>query len=129
MDAIAALGLMIAFYYGLTGYACVLYYRHHLTTSVRNFLFIGVAPLIGAVILTWALVQSVIDLSDPANSESGDSWFGLGPPLVIAGTMLALGVVLMLLQRIREPEFFRRRPEVVDPEVAIHGAVAPTGGS
>jgi hypothetical protein len=43
--------------------------------------------------------------------------------------MLALGVVLMLLQRIREPEFFRRRPEVVDPGVAVHGAtVTPTGG-
>lgn len=128
-DAIAALGLMIAFYYGLTGFACVLYYRHQLTRSVRNFLFIGVSPLIGALILTWVLVQSIIDLSDPANSESGDSWFGLGPPLVIAGVMVGLGIVLMILQRIREPEFFRRKPEVVDPQVAIHGAVtAPNGG-
>jgi amino acid transporter len=123
-DAIAALGLMIAFYYGLTGYACVVYYRHQLTRSIRNFLFIGVSPLIGALILTWALVQSVIDLSDPAHSESGDSWFGFGPPLVITVLLMALGVVLMILQRIREPEFFRRRPETVDPEVAANGAVA-----
>ena len=27
-DSIAALGLMIAFYYGLTGFACTIYYRH-----------------------------------------------------------------------------------------------------
>ena len=27
---LAALGLMIAFYYGLTGYACAIYYRHQL---------------------------------------------------------------------------------------------------
>lgn len=113
-DAIAALGLMIAFYYGLTGYACVVYYRHQLLRSARNFLFIGVAPLTGALILTWALVQSVVDLSDPVNSESGESWFGFGPPLVITVVLMALGVVLMVLQRIREPEFFRRRPEVAE---------------
>ena len=29
-DSIAALGLMIAFYYGLTGFACVIYYRREL---------------------------------------------------------------------------------------------------
>jgi amino acid transporter len=122
-DAIAALGLMIAFYYGLTGYACVVYYRRELRKSVKGFFFIGICPLIGALILTWALVQSVIDLADPANSESGEAWFGLGPPLVIAGVLMAVGVILMIAQRIREPEFFRRRPEVVDPHVAIHGAV------
>ena len=27
-DSLAALGLMIAFYYGLTGFACAIYYRH-----------------------------------------------------------------------------------------------------
>ena len=127
-DAIAALGLMIAFYYGLTGYACVVYYRHRLLQSAKNFLFIGAAPLVGALILTWALVQSMIDLADPANSESGDSWFGFGPPLVIAVVLMGLGVVLMLLQRIREPEFFRRRPEAIEPEASTHpGAAQPIG--
>jgi amino acid transporter len=75
-DAIAALGLMIAFYYGLTGYAAVIYYRRHLFDSPKAFIMVGLAPLIGAVILTWALVRSTIDLADPANSESGDAWFG-----------------------------------------------------
>ncbi|HYM52627.1 MAG TPA: APC family permease [Candidatus Dormibacteraeota bacterium] len=128
-DAIAALGLMIAFYYGLTGYACVIYYRRQLTKSVKNFVFIGLSPFIGALILTWALVQSAIDLADPVNSESGDSWFGFGPPLVIAVVMMSIGVVLMILQRLREPEFFRRKAEVVDPRVAIHGAVADASES
>jgi hypothetical protein len=36
-DSIAALGLMIAFYYGLTGFACVLYYRRELFNSAKNF--------------------------------------------------------------------------------------------
>ena len=52
-DSIAALGLMIAFYYGITGFACVIYYRHELTNSVKNFVFVGLAPLIGGVVLLW----------------------------------------------------------------------------
>ena len=46
--------------------------------------------------LTYVFVKSCIDLSDPANSESGNSWLGLGPPLVIGGFFLVLGVVLMI---------------------------------
>jgi hypothetical protein len=75
---------MIAFYYGLTGFACVWYYRHHLFDYVRHLVLAGLTPLVGGGILTWLFVKSIIDLSDPANSESGNSWLGLGPPLVIA---------------------------------------------
>jgi amino acid transporter len=125
-DAIAALGLMIAFYLGLTGFACAVYYRHELRKSARNLLFVGVAPVVGGLILTWALVQSLMDLTDPANSESGDAWFGVGPPVVIAVGLMALGVALMVYQRITMPEFFSRRPEVADPRVLGRGAtVAP----
>jgi hypothetical protein len=71
------------------------------------------------VILTWLFIKSCIDLADPANSESGDSWLGVGPPLVIGLGFLLLGVVLMLLQWRASPEFFRRRPEVAgDPVTA-----------
>jgi amino acid transporter len=69
-DSIASLGLMIAFYYGLTGYACAIYYRHELVKSAKNFVLIGVAPVVGGVVLTYVFVKSCIDLSDPANSES-----------------------------------------------------------
>ncbi|MFD0345954.1 hypothetical protein ACFQ0M_07465 [Kitasatospora aburaviensis] len=40
-DSIASVGLAIAFYYGLTGFACVWYYRKVLTRSVRDFLLKG----------------------------------------------------------------------------------------
>ncbi len=65
-DALTALGLMIAFYYGITGYASVIYYRKVLFRSVKDFVGMGVLPLFGAVILTWAFWQSVIDLDEPA---------------------------------------------------------------
>ena len=48
------------------------------------------------MILFYLLIKNAIELSDPANSESGNSWFGLGPPLVIAVFFLVLGVVLMV---------------------------------
>ncbi len=43
-DSLTALSLLIAFYYGLTGIACAIYYRRELTKSVKNFLLIGVGP-------------------------------------------------------------------------------------
>jgi amino acid transporter len=120
-DSLAALGLMIAFYYGLTGFACTIYYRRELFKSVKNFVMIGVAPLLGGAILTAVMVKSIIDLSDPANSESGDSWFGLGPPLVIAIISLVLGIVLMLWWRfVSGSDFFRRKPELANPALLEH---------
>ncbi len=115
-DSIAALGLMIAFYYGLTGYACTWYYRHELTTSVKNFFFVGVAPTTGGIILTWLFIKSCIDLSKPENSESGSSWFGIGPPLVIGIGFLLFGVVLMVLWRAAgHRDFFQRTQEIAQP--------------
>ncbi len=46
-DSLAALGLMIAFYIGITGFACTIYYRRELLRSVKNFFFIGVGPSLG----------------------------------------------------------------------------------
>jgi amino acid transporter len=111
-DSIAALGLMIAFYYGLTGFACALYYRREARRSVKGLLFAVVAPALGGVILTWVLVKSIVELSDPANSESGNAWLGVGPPLVIGVGFMALGAVLMVLWSRRERAFFRQHAEV-----------------
>ncbi len=116
-DSLAALGLMISFYLGITGFACAIFYRRELLNSVKNFLFIGVGPAAGGAILFYLLIKNAIDLSDPANSESGNSWLGLGPPLVIAIFFAVLGIILMLWQWRAKPEFFRRRPETVSPEL------------
>ncbi|MEV0748012.1 MULTISPECIES: APC family permease [unclassified Streptomyces] len=116
-DSLTALSLLIAFYYALTGVACAVYYRHHLTGSVRSFLLIGLGPVVGAGLLTWLLVRSVIDMSDPANSYSGTSWFGLGPPLVIGICISLIGVVLMVVWRFRSPLFWAEHRGVVDPRL------------
>jgi amino acid transporter len=64
-DSLSALSLMIAFYYGLTGIACAVYWRRELLRSAKNLLFIGVAPLIGAAMLFYLLYESIGDLSEP----------------------------------------------------------------
>jgi amino acid transporter len=123
-DALAALGLMIAFYYGLTGYACAVYYRHQLLRSAKDLLLIGVLPVLGGIALTWAFVQSVIDLADPANSYSGVAWFGVSVPLAITLASFVIGLVLMVAWWIRDPTFFRRRPETYHRD--IPSTPAPT---
>ncbi len=123
-DAIAALGLMIAFYYGLTGYACIIYYRRVLFRSLKDFVGMAALPLVGALILTWAFVQSAIDLADPLNSYSCTDptdvstcaqILGIGVPLAISIAFGIVGVVLMLIWWVRSPAFFRQRPEVYVP--------------
>jgi amino acid transporter len=115
-DSIAALGLMIAFYYGLTGFACAIYYRREARRSLKGLMFAVLAPAAGGVMLTWVLVKSVIDLADPANSESGNSWFGLGPPLVIGIAFMVLGAVLMWWWSRAHRAFFRQRADVFHAE-------------
>ena len=116
-DSIASIGLFIALYYGVTGLACVVYFRHQLTKSAKTLVLVGIVPLLGAIMMAYILVKSVIDLSDPANSESGDSWFGLGPPLVIAIGFMILGVLLMLFRYATHRTFFQRKPQTADPAV------------
>jgi amino acid transporter len=112
-DSILALGLGISFYYGLTGYACVVYYRHELFKSAKNLVFIGLAPLLGALILTALFIKSCFDLG---KTDSGSTViFGIGGPLVIGLGAILLGIPLMLICRYKFPEFFKRKREVADP--------------
>ncbi|MGH2905835.1 MAG: APC family permease [Solirubrobacterales bacterium] len=123
-DSIAALGLMIAFYYGITGFACAIYYRKELTKSAKNFFFIGVSPVLGGLMLTGIFFKSAYDLASPANSESGSSWFGVGPPLMITIIFLLIGLVYMIYYSMKNPEFFNRKPEVADPAILTGEKVA-----
>jgi len=118
-DSITATGLMIAFYLGITGVACVIYFRKILFRDVRTFVLAGLGPAFGALMFAYIFVKSCIDLAQPANSDSGQSWLGVGPPLAITVLALILGLILMALQWKADPTFFRRKREVADQEVRI----------
>jgi amino acid transporter len=116
-DSLTALALMIAFYYALTGIACAMFYRRVVTRSVRSLLLVAVGPLVGAALLLWLLVESVIDMADPANSYTGEAWLGVGPPLVIGVGFMLLGIVLMVVWRLAgHRRFWSLRPEVAAPD-------------
>ena len=75
-NSILALGFGISFYYGITGIACVIYYRRLLFKSVKNFIFIGLAPLLGGLMLGACSSSSVFYYSNPDNSATtGQAWF------------------------------------------------------
>jgi amino acid transporter len=116
-DCVTSLGMMIAFYYGLTGFACAWYYRHNLTSSPRNFIFQGLLPSLGGVILFGALGWSFHDdwlspLKDGSASYTG--WqMGFPPHWHIGGVFLlgvgtfVIGIILMFVWRFVAPAFFR----------------------
>ncbi len=50
-DTILTLGMMICFYYGITAFACVWYFRKQWFDSTRNVFFTFLFPLVGGAIL------------------------------------------------------------------------------
>jgi amino acid transporter len=120
-DSVAALGFGIAFYYGITGFACVVFYRRELLKSARNFFYAGVLPFLGGAILTGIFVKAFIDYKKPDAGYSKPI-LGLGTPVVIGIGSLLLGVVAMLIARFYYRDFFKRKPHVADPGVLEPGA-------
>ncbi len=105
-DTITALGLMICFYYGVTALACVWYFRREAFSSVRSCLFTLVAPLLGGLILLVMFVSTARDSMDPGYG-SGSSVGGVGTVFILGAAVLLLGVVIMVVMRVRQPGFFR----------------------
>jgi amino acid transporter len=120
-DSISALGFQIAFYYGITGFACAIFYRRELTKSFRNFFMAGVVPFLGGLILTGIFVKALIDYNKVENTYSG-TFLGFGVPVAIGVGTLLLGVVVMIVANIAHPDFFRRKPETADPGI-LEGTV------
>jgi amino acid transporter len=112
-DSITALGLVIAFYYGLTGFACVVFYRRELFRSAGNFISMGVLPAAGGAIMFVLLAKSCFAPGDATTSQI--SVLGVGGPVIIGVGSVVLGFLLMVLARFGLPAFFRRRPEVAVP--------------
>ena len=116
-DAVIAIGLYIAFYYGLTGFACAWYYRKNLTSSTRNLFMQGILPVSGALIL-WFLGGWSIWLDyDVATANDFTMWtvpglhWQIGGAFVIAVVAGLAGVVFYLFCRyIRPgPPFFKKQ--------------------
>jgi amino acid transporter len=111
-DAVTAIGLYIAFYYGLTGFSCVWYYRRTLTSSARNLWMQGILPGLGGVMLYAAGIYSL--QSDWVWSNSFTYWtvpglnWRIGGIFLIAIVAALFGLAAALYMRITAPAFFRK---------------------
>jgi amino acid transporter len=111
-DSVSALGVMIAFYYGLTGFSCVWYYRNTLSDNARTLFMRGIFPFIGGVILYFVMIWSLYHDWNPVNSYT--SWTMQFPPhwhiggvfLIDVGALI-IGIVLMLVYAQLRPPYFR----------------------
>jgi amino acid transporter len=121
-DSIIGLGFQIAFYYGLTGFACTVYYRKEIFKSVKNFIMVGVAPLLGGLALTFIFIKALITYSDPAETETGKAFLGVGVPVAVGVGLILVGVLVMVWANFVYPKFFSRKREVADPGI-LEGTV------
>jgi amino acid transporter len=131
---IGSVGLMIAFYYGLTGFACVWYYRKTFTSSARDFMMRCVVPLLGGVMLMVVFAYGLIQYAKVDNlvDDEGNNVtiFGFGAVAVVGIGALVLGVILMFVWWAMSPAFFkgetleRRADLLLEPAV---GSVAHFG--
>jgi amino acid transporter len=135
-DAVTSLGLYIAFYYGLTGFACIWYYRKTLTSSTRNLFMRGILPVSGAIMLWFLGGWSAWLDYDVATANDYTMWtvpfihWQIGGAFVIAAGAALAGLIVFAYCRITAPAFFkgqtltRYTPTLVpDPDVA--GATPP----
>ncbi|MBD7956161.1 APC family permease [Microbacterium sp. Sa4CUA7] len=127
-DTITALGMMICFYYGITAFACVWYFRRQWFDSVRSFLFTMLFPLVGGLILAVLFVITLRDSMAP-DYGSGSNIAGVGLVFILGVTVILLGVAIMIWQAIKRPAFFRGETLSIDAPASLRrgGPRATTG--
>ncbi len=120
-DTILTLGMMICFYYGLTAFACVWYFRKQWFDSARNVFFTFLFPLIGGVILAVIFVTTLKDSMDP-DYGSGSQLFGVGLVFILGVTIIVVGILIMIWQAIKRPAFFRGQTLSIDAPISARRA-------
>lgn len=102
-NAIGSIGLQIAFYYTLAGVAVAVAYRRVLLRSVKNFIFMGLWPLVGAVFMLVVLIASI-----PQNKPIVN---------ILGGGLIVVGILPLLAFYRKARRYYSRRPLEVPPEL------------
>ena len=126
--SIAAVGMAIAVYYGVSGLSCIWYFRRWLFVSLKNFVLVGLLPAFGGVVLIYVFVKTVWDARSEAYGYG--LLLGVGTVLVIGTILLVVGVPLMFWCAAKYPRFFTYRADPADAVKDPYGTdtlAAPLG--
>ena len=120
-DSLHSLDPMIVFYYGMTAFACVVYYRRLELKRFRTFVSVGLIPAAGGLAMVAILIGACFGMAQESHRV-----FGVGRPLVLSAAALMVGVAVMIcLQRFRPAFFKRRAARVTVRHVSENGGSTP----
>ena len=105
-DTITALGIMICFYYSITAFAAVWYFRRQWFVTRSNTFFQLIFPLIGGIILGALFCVTIVDSLDP-NFGSGSHIGGVGLVFILGIGIILIGIAIMIAMAVLKPPFFR----------------------
>jgi amino acid transporter len=103
-DAINAIGLQIAVYYGLAALAVTVALRKDLFKSASNVLFIGFLPLVGAGFMAYTLVENLTG----GGLSAGTKWIGIGA--------LALGLIPLVWYAAKKVPYYNRKARLASED-------------
>lgn len=108
---VGSIGLLIAIYYGLTGFASVWFFRKTLGRSARNLFMRGIIPLAGGLMMLVVFVYGLQQflLPDWLVDDNGENvtLFGYGAVGVVGILSMVIGAVLMFWFNIVAPAYFQ----------------------
>jgi anti-sigma regulatory factor (Ser/Thr protein kinase) len=129
VDSIDSVGLAITFQYGLTGFACLWYYRDILGRSAKDLVFKGVLPGLGGLMMLLLFVYAVVVYAAPGYGATTVDLPLIGPTggVVVVGLgALLIGFVLMpLVTRGHSAALKLQRsllPRSLPPQTALESA-------
>ena len=120
---VTSIGLLVAFYYGLVGIACAVYYRKALTRNLKGFIFAGVVPVVSAVvlfILAGYLIYQDWTSTDTFAFSASNGKFNVLVPVAI----LLAGVPALIYQVLVRRPAYMSLPSESASEDALGGGAA-----
>ncbi|MDT5035952.1 MAG: hypothetical protein QOE03_1137 [Micromonosporaceae bacterium] len=124
-DLIAAIGLLIAFYYGFTGLASAWVFRHRARDRARDRWLKVILPLLGALILFGAFITTAVN--SYAKGFGKTAPFGIGGVFGLGIGSILVGVVLMIIWNVARPAYFQGAT-IIDGRAIGAGTTVDTPG-